>query len=118
MLTANEKFIDSIVSATMKAVADIKPDNRVMTYAHDEKGCRNSFTAKIYKSKKGLNFIRAEVDQIACFFNIEQKLVNRFFENSGGAKLGHIAGGMNTMNDPFFTIYFDDLYDVLKKDNV
>jgi hypothetical protein len=113
MFAVNESFLKNVVLATNKVLATIEPKNRIMTYAHDENGCRNSFTVKMYKSKKKLSFIRLELEGIAKYFKISKKIVDSFFIRSGDAKLGHIAGGMNQMNDPFFTVYFDDFINLL-----
>lgn len=111
----NGNFIENVISAALKSVADISPKNRIITTASEEMGCRHSFDVNVYKSKKRLNSLAYELSNIACYFHIKLQELEMFLEESGNATLGHVAAGLNTTNDPFFTVYFDDFTDILKQ---
>jgi hypothetical protein len=115
LIAMNGQFVDAVISAALKSTADIPPGNRIMTCASEATGCRRSFDVNVYKSKKKLDFIGPELEQIVRFFQIEQKILDTFLAESGYATIGHIAAGLNAVHDPFFTVYFDDYSDFAKQ---
>lgn len=114
LMGVNKIFCNTVVSTTIKAVADVIPEYRIITCAFEDVGCRRSFDVNVYKSKKKVSFIKEELEKIAAFFKIEQQVLDNFYNDSCNADLGHISGGTDTMNNPFFTIYFDDYTDFVK----
>ena len=108
LFTVNESFTGDVVSATVKTFADVPAENRIMTCAAEDCGCRRSFDVNVYKSKKNLSFLKTELENISQFFRIEKTVLEKFLSESGNAVLGHISCGLDTNNNPFFTVYFDD----------
>lgn len=111
----SERFINDAVTATVKSFSDIPPKARIMTCASEERGCRNSFDINIYRSLKKVGYLRSEFESIAGFFKIEESAVKKFLDETSGASLGHISCGFDSMNNPFFTVYFDDLTSIINK---
>ncbi len=113
--TLNTIFVDEVVSLTERALAGIPPNKRIMTCAAEKSGCRNSFDVNVYSSKNRVNFVKDELRRIIDFFKIDRRELDAFLDKSGGAALGHISCGMDAMNNPFFTIYFDDFTPVINQ---
>ena len=110
----NKQLTDAVVAAALKSVADIPAGNRIMTCAAEATGCRRSFDVNVYKSGKKVRFIGDELGKIALFFHVSPPMLDTFLAESGDATLGHLSGGLDARNDPFFTMYFDDFTAFIK----
>ena len=115
--SVNKRFVDDIVCAVERPIALILPKHRIITCAAEEGSCRNSFDVNLYSSGEKVNFIEMEVINIAKFLKIENKDTDRFLYESGSADLGHISSGLDAMNNPFFTLYFDDFTQMQEQKN-
>lgn len=114
LITSNKEFCNTVVSAVKRTQEGTDPKLRIMTCASEEVGCRRSFDVNIYKSQKKVNFIQDELEKIARYFKIDQPVMEKFLQDSNEADLGHISCGTDTLNNPFFTVYFDDYTDFVK----
>jgi len=111
----NEKFTADVISAIWKSLADVSPDQWIMTCAEEDRGCRNSFDVNVYRGHKKLNLIKEELENISRYFRIDEMVMGKFIEESGDAALGHISCGRDAINNPFFTVYFDDFTSYIKQ---
>jgi hypothetical protein len=115
LATFSQSFVNDVVTATVKSLSDIPPKARIVTCASEERGCRNSFDINIYRSLKKVSYLRNELENIARFFKIEESAVKKFLDETSDASLGHISCGFDSINNPFFTVYFDDLSSIINK---
>lgn len=114
----NGTFIRNVVSAVTKSVVDTPVPNRIMTCATDESGCRRSFDVNVYRSGKKMHFLTDELENIGTFFKVDKPVLDSFIGETGSADIGHLSAGFNNVNDPFFTVYFDDLTPLINKQKI
>lgn len=115
LMTVNDSFVDEVVSAAERSLANIPCKHRIITSAKEDEGCRYSFDVNVYKSAKTVAFLEPELRNIARFFKIEKQLMNEFLNVTGNATLGHISSGVDAVHNPFFTVYFDDFTAIMKR---
>lgn len=108
-VAADEDFVGNVVAAVHKTVADIPHRDRIMTYATEESGCRRSFDMNVYRGRKKMSFLKCELENIGAFFKIEDIVLTSFINETQNADVGHVSSGFDSSNNPFFTLYFDDL---------
>ena len=84
-----------------------KLDGDLMVLAvTEEDNKRSSFDLNLYDTGMKLSFIENQLDQVAEYFNIEHTVWQKYFNEVRDNSLGHLAGGMDSTGNEFYTVYF------------